>query len=113
EMLVMKAIETKRQRSFVGGVLLALLVMGICGVQVVQARNVTKSRVQLHHTWHVQVGYDAHQQAIQGTLFLPAQIWINVGDSVVWTANGGDIHTVTFLKPDQEVPPFTEAHDQI
>jgi plastocyanin len=39
---------------------------------------------------------------------LPNTLWINVGDTVVWTAKGGDIHTVTFLKPGQQRLPFNE-----
>lgn len=57
-------------------------------------------------TWHVSVGIETKDHAIQGMSFLVPEIWINQGDTVVWTSHSGEIHTVTFLKPGQERPPF-------
>lgn len=60
-------------------------------------------------TWHAVVGVESRNHAIQGMAFLPGVLWINVGDTVVWNVKGGDIHTVTFLKPGQTLPPFNPA----
>ncbi|HET8910833.1 MAG TPA: plastocyanin/azurin family copper-binding protein [Ktedonobacteraceae bacterium] len=57
-------------------------------------------------TWHAVVAIENKSQSIQGMAFLPQSLWINVGDTVVWTAKAGDIHTVTFLKPGQQLPVF-------
>ena len=59
-------------------------------------------------TWHAVVGIQSKDQAIQGMAFLPGALWVNVGDTIVWTAKGADIHTVTFLKPGQTPPPFNQ-----
>ncbi len=58
------------------------------------------------HTWHALVGVETKNHATQGMAFLPQTLWINTGDTVVWTAKSADIHTVTFLKPGQTLPPF-------
>jgi plastocyanin len=60
------------------------------------------------HTWYAQVGVASPDQAIQGRTFLPGVLWINKGDTVVWTVNAGEIHTVTFLKPGQKEPTFSD-----
>lgn len=59
-------------------------------------------------TWHAVVGVQSKDMAIQGMAFLPHAIWVNVGDTIVWNAEGSDIHTVTFLKPGQALPPFNQ-----
>lgn len=61
------------------------------------------------HTWHAQVGVASSDQAIQGRTFLPGVLWINKGDTVVWTVNAGEIHTITFLEPGQKEPPFNAS----
>lgn len=43
----------------------------------------------------------------QAVAFLPNEIWIHEHDSITWTFNSGDIHTVTFLKAGQPLPAFT------
>lgn len=57
-------------------------------------------------SWTVQVGSEAHDQAIQGMSFLPANIYVNSGDTVTWEANSAEIHTVTFLAHGQSLMPF-------
>src|SRR5450631_440067 len=61
------------------------------------------------HTWDAQVGVASSNQAFQGTVFLPGVLWINKGDTVVWTVKTGEIHTVTFLKPGQKEPVFSDT----
>jgi plastocyanin len=43
----------------------------------------------------------------QALAFLPNEIWIHAGDSIIWTWDSGDIHTVTFLKANQKRPDFS------
>jgi len=61
-----------------------------------------------HHarTWHVAVGQESRNMAVQGMGFLPGQIWINAGDTVRWRARSAEIHTVSFLPPGQALPEF-------
>lgn len=61
------------------------------------------------HTWYAQVGTASSDQAIQGAVFLPGALWIDRGDTVVWTVKAGEIHTVTFLKPGQKEPLFSDS----
>ena len=63
----------------------------------------------LARTWHVAVGVASADQAIQGMAFLPRQIWVDVGDTVIWTIQSGEFHTVTFLAHGQGRPPFNPA----
>jgi plastocyanin len=56
--------------------------------------------------WHATVGAQSHDKGRQALAFLPNEIWIHVGDSISWTFNADDIHTVTFLTDGQVRPPF-------
>jgi plastocyanin len=47
-------------------------------------------------TWHVLVGGQSKDQAIQAEGYYPHVITIDAGDTVVWTLNTKEIHTVTF-----------------
>jgi plastocyanin len=49
------------------------------------------------HTWHVLVGAQGAHQAIQTMGYYPRHIWVDQGDTVVWSADSAEIHTVTFL----------------
>jgi plastocyanin len=55
--------------------------------------------------WHAAVGGESPDRASQALAFLPNELWIHTGDSVRWTFAGDEIHTVTFLKPQQPRPP--------
>ena len=57
-------------------------------------------------TWHVHVGEQSPNGAIQGMQFLPGDIWVDVGDTVHWTADSMEPHTVTFLPVGELPPPF-------
>ena len=56
--------------------------------------------------WHATVGAQSKDKGRQALAFLPNEIWIHVGDSIAWTFNADDIHTVTFLTDGQVRPPF-------
>jgi plastocyanin len=88
-------------RLGVGIALLSTLLLSLLSIAMVSAHGAPQPR-----TWHAQVAFESKDHAIQGMEFLPGVLWINVGDTVVWTVKGGDIHTVTFLKPGQTPPPF-------
>jgi plastocyanin len=97
----------RRLRSFVG--MLALL-GGIGSATLLttpaQAADASATLAQGPRTWHVSVGVETKDHAIQGMAFLPGEIWVNQGDTVVWTSHAGEIHTVTFLATGQTRPPF-------
>src|SRR5215469_5563581 len=56
--------------------------------------------------WHAKVGAETPDMGRQALAFLPSEIWIHAGDSVTWTFNSDEIHTVTFLVVGQIFPPF-------
>jgi plastocyanin len=56
--------------------------------------------------WHATVGAQSKDKGRQALAFLPNEIWIHVGDSIAWTFNADDIHTVTLLTDGQVRPPF-------
>ena len=58
----------------------------------------------LADNWQVQVGADAGNKAYQALAFLPNELWIHAGDSVIWTFPTSEVHTVTFLTPGQIRP---------
>jgi plastocyanin len=57
-------------------------------------------------TWHVRVGAETPDMAVAALSFLPENVWVNVGDTVHWTANSAEPHTVTFLAPGTTLPEF-------
>jgi plastocyanin len=54
--------------------------------------------------WSATVGAETTSKGGQALAFLPNEIWIRAGDSITWTFNTDEIHTVTFLTPDQVRP---------
>jgi len=91
-------------RVSVGIAFLSAFFFMLLPVPVTAAKELSSPR-----TWYAQVGVESTNHAIQGMAFLPGVLWINVGDTVVWTVKAGEIHTVTFLKPGQTPPPFNPA----
>jgi plastocyanin len=57
-------------------------------------------------TWHVRVGAESPDMAVAAMSFLPREVWVDAGDTVHWTANSAEPHTVTFLAPDSSLPDF-------
>jgi len=39
-------------------------------------------------------------------VLLPSEVWIDQGDTIVWTVKSGEIHTVTLLAAGQQQPAF-------
>src|SRR5438128_1261064 len=46
--------------------------------------------------WHVLIGGQSEDDAIQAEGYYPRVITIDAGDTVVWTLNTGELHSVTF-----------------
>jgi plastocyanin len=72
--------------------LLTLLTPATLGAVAVSAPAVAAPA-----TWTVLVGSQTGSMAVQGQRFLPGDITVDAGDSVVWQANAAEIHTVTFF----------------
>jgi plastocyanin len=56
--------------------------------------------------WQAAVGAQSQDKGRQVVAFLPNELWIHVGDSIQWTVNADEIHTITFLTASQIRPPF-------
>src|SRR5215469_10271605 len=61
---------------------------------------------QAQQTWQANVGAQSPGMGRQALAFLPNEIWIHSGDSVTWTFNSDEIHTVSFLVIGQIFPAF-------
>lgn len=51
--------------------------------------------------WRATVGAQSESLGRQALAFLPNELWIHAGDSVTWTFDSDEIHTVTFQKAGQ------------
>lgn len=60
----------------------------------------------LAHNWKAVVGAQNTDKSHQALAFLPNELWIHAGDSITWTQEADDIHTVTFLTAKQIFPSF-------
>src|SRR6266487_6181847 len=98
--------------KWVGTVLLGLLAIGsmaagpasVAGMSSVSAQSTSSGP----RTWHVLIGGQSQDQALQAEGYYPRVITIDAGDTVVWTLNTGEIHSVTFMGTCEEsscVPP--------
>ena len=56
--------------------------------------------------WNATVAAESNDLGRQGLAFLPNEIWIHAGDSITWTVETAEPHTVTFLTDGQIRPPF-------
>lgn len=56
--------------------------------------------------WNAAVGAQSSDQAKQAMAFLPNELWIHAGDSIMWTSAADEIHTVSFLTLGQPRPPL-------
>jgi plastocyanin len=99
----MRLLHVIRARTIIGMALLALLVsLGTTLPAMAQGQS-QKAQTQ---TWYVLVGYDSQNHTITGMDFLPDQIWIDAGDTVVWNVYSVEPHTVSFLPPGQKAGDF-------
>jgi plastocyanin len=49
-------------------------------------------------TWQAVMGAESQDQGRQAMAFLPNELWVHAGDSVTWTSDAHEGHTLTFLK---------------
>jgi plastocyanin len=57
-------------------------------------------------TWHVRVGAETPDMAVTAMAFLPKEVWVDAGDTVVWTSDSAEPHTVSFLAPGTALSDF-------
>lgn len=62
--------------------------------------------MQAQKTWQATVGGQSSDKGVQALAFLPNEMWINEGDSITWTFNANEQHSITFLKVGQARPTF-------
>ena len=55
--------------------------------------------------WQVSVGAESPNRGSQALAFLPNELWVHLGDSILWTFPTHERHTLTLLKPGQTRPP--------
>src|SRR5947208_1541361 len=84
------------------------LMIGVYGIPAAYAHN-TENRGP--RTWHVSVGGQSSDGAIQGEAYYPHIITIDVGDTVVWTLSSGEPHTVTFFGTGPRLDNDTQDND--
>jgi plastocyanin len=58
-------------------------------------------------SWQAIAGAQSEDKGVQALAFLPNELWIHAGDSITWTFQADEPHTVTFLKPGQVRPTYT------
>lgn len=98
----------KTARIFVAP-LLALLVC----VAFAPAAFASPAQASQPRTWHFDVSFETSHHRMDGMVFLPTEVWINQGDTIVWTIKAGEIHTVTFLAAGQPFPNFDPSNPQL
>ncbi len=81
----------------VSRVLLAVLALAVMSLS---------QNVYAQQNWHAKVGAETPDMGRQALAFLPNELWIHAGDSVTWTFNSDEIHTLSFLVVGQIFPPF-------
>ena len=55
--------------------------------------------------WQAGAGASTDTEAVQANSFLPRSLTVDVGDSITWTVNSGEFHTITFLSG-ADAPPL-------
>ncbi len=62
---------------------------------------------QAQQTWQATLGAQSKDMGRQAIAFLPNEMWIHEGDTINWTSQSGDIHTVSFFVTGQKFMDFT------
>lgn len=88
----MKTRNARQVSSMVGRALLGLSLFFL--PQLMQAQ------------WQAAVGGQSKDLGHQAMAFLPNELWIHSGESVTWTFDADEIHTVSFLTAGQTRLPF-------
>ena len=61
-------------------------------------------------TWNITAGAESSDLGRQVAAFLPNELWIHAGDSILWAVTSHDAQTISFLTANQLRP--TVAHDR-
>ncbi|GAC1420092.1 MAG: hypothetical protein NVSMB62_13690 [Acidobacteriaceae bacterium] len=61
---------------------------------------------QAQQTWRALLGAQNKDMGKQAIAFLPNELWIHSGDSIIWTSGSGDIHSVSFFVAGQKYQNF-------
>lgn len=86
---------------------LALAVVSVTALAVpVAVGSSASAAIEGPLTWQVRVGAESPDMAVTAMRFLPKEVWVDVGDTVHWTAASAEPHTVTFLAPGTSLPEF-------
>lgn len=86
--------------------LLLLPLLTLMGSAVLAPSAFASPTTQQPTTWHFSVSFETAHHRMDGMVFLPGEVWIDQGDTIVWTVGSGEIHTVTFPVAGQQLPPF-------
>jgi plastocyanin len=76
---------------------LVALIALLCALALVPVTAVSAGTPGGPRTWHVLVGGQAADQAVQAEGYYPHVITIDAGDTVVWTLNSPELHGVVFV----------------
>ncbi len=83
------------QRNFVAAAFAAAMILA------------SSTLASAQKTWQATLGAQSKDMGRQAIAFLPNEMWIHEGDSINWTSQSGDIHTVSFLVAGQKFQDFT------
>lgn len=93
------------------------IALAVLALAVTAAAGASVDRRAAHHTWTIMAGAqatDSHaKHGIQVAEYLPSQLWIDAGDTVVWRVPTGEPHTITFLRKGQRPPVFNPADPMV
>ena len=93
--------------------LVALLTV-LCALALVPVTAASAGTPGGPRTWHVLVGGQSADQAVQAEGYYPHVITIDAGDTVVWTLNTKEVHAVAFTGTCEDVsciPPCVASID--
>lgn len=80
------------------------LAVSLCSIALLAIGFPQKLAAQ--QNWNAAVGAQSHDMGHQASAYLPNEMWIHAGDSITWSFNSDEIHTVSFLVVGQPFPPF-------
>ncbi|HKV84374.1 MAG TPA: plastocyanin/azurin family copper-binding protein [Ktedonobacterales bacterium] len=100
-MFALRHIHPKRG---IGSALVATLLFAALTAPVVAAKSAHETSGP--RAWSVSAGVGTENHAIEGMVFLPGVITIDVGDSIVWRAGSGEIHTIVFPGAGGQIQPY-------
>ncbi len=79
----------------------------VVALSVMLASLALPRTVKAQQVWKATAGAQSKDMGKQVIAFLPNEMWIHAGDSIMWTSASGDIHTVSFFVTGQKYQDFT------